>query len=213
MSYLADPEEIYRRSFAAIREEVDLTRFPAELHPLVLRLVHAGAMPDIADDLAWHGDPVASAREALNSGANILVDAEMVRHGIIARRLAAGTTVHCFLNDPQTPEISQKLKTTRSAAAVELWRAHLDGAVVSIGNAPTALFHLLEILAEENPPRPAALFAFPVGFIGAAESKSALVEQVKGIPFVTLRGRRGGSAYAAAAINALAGDGLEGTAS
>ena len=203
MSYLRDPDEIYRRSFAAIRAEVALSNFPDALHALVLRLVHAGAMPDIADDLAWQGDPAGVAGRALQAGAPILVDAEMVRVGIMARRLPAATEVKCFLNDPRTPELAKQQATTRSAAAVELWRPELEGAVVAIGNAPTALFHLLGILAEPGAPKPAALFAFPVGFIGAAESKAALVAQIKDIPFITLKGRRGGSAYAAAAINAV----------
>lgn len=204
MSYLADADEIYRRSFAAIRAEIDLSRFPNSMHALILRLVHASAMPEIVDDLAWQGDAAGVARAAIRDGAPILVDAEMVNHGITRLLLPDDAVVKCFLNDPQTPEIAKERKTTRSAAAVELWRPQLGGAVVAIGNAPTALFHLLEILSENDAPRPAALFAFPVGFIGAAEAKDALIQQAPDVPFVTMTGRCGGSAYAAAAINAIA---------
>lgn len=201
-AYLREPAAIYARSFELIRAEVPLRRFPASLHPLVLRLVHACGMPDIADDLAWNGDPASAARAALDRGAPILVDARMVAAGIAAARLPAGNEVLATLDDPCVPALAKDLRTTRSAAAVELWRERLEGAVVAIGNAPTALFHLLERLGEW-PERPAAILAFPVGFVGAAESKEALIEAPLAPPFLTLRGRRGGSALAAAAVNAL----------
>lgn len=203
MSYLKDPARIYAASFAAIRREVDLAPFPDALHGVVLRLVHAAAMPEITQDLAWSGDPVGAAGSALGAGATLLVDATMVAAGIMADRLPAGVRLTCTLGDARTPGLAERLGTTRSAAAVELWRPHLAGAVIAIGNAPTALFHLLDMLAMPDCPRPAALFAFPVGFIGAAESKQALVDSQTDIPYLTLLGRRGGSAYGAAAINAL----------
>lgn len=205
--YLRDPAAIYRESFARIRSETDLSAVPEALVPLVLRLVHACGMPDIVADLRFAGDPAGAARHALAAGAPVLCDCAMVRAGIVARRLPAGNRILCTLHDPSVPELAQRLGTTRSAAAVELWRPHLGGAVVAIGNAPTALFHLLERLSE-GWPKPAAIFAFPVGFVGAAESKRALAEAGLGIPYVTLLGRRGGSALAAAAVNAaLVGDG------
>ena len=203
MSYLKDPTAIYRQSFQAIRREVDLSCFPEALHPMVLRLVHAAAQPDIVSDLAWEGDPAAAARGALTGGAPVLVDAKMVAVGIMAGRLPSGSQVRCRLDDPKVAGLARELGTTRSAAAVELWRPDLAGAVIAIGNAPTALFHLLEMLADGDCPRPAVLLAFPVGFVGAAESKEALIAAKTGIPYITLRGRRGGSAYAAAAVNAL----------
>ena len=197
MDYLRDPEAIYRQSFAAIREATDLSRLPEGLRPIALRMVHACGLPGIVDDFAWRGDPVAAARAALASGKPLYVDAAMVAAGIT--RYAAT----CFLNDPRTPDLARTLCTTRSAAAVDLWRKGLSGAVVAIGNAPTALFRLLEILAEPQAPLPAAVFAFPVGFVGAADSKDALISSDTRVPFVTLRGRFGGSALAAAAVNAL----------
>jgi precorrin isomerase len=203
MSYLKDPSEIYQASFAAIRGEVDLSPFPDALHRVILRLVHAAAMPDITGDLAWSGDPVGAAERALGKGEAVLVDATMVAAGIMADRLPQPARVVCTLQDPATAGLAERLGTTRSAAAVELWRPHLEGAVIAIGNAPTALFHLLDMLTSPDCPRPAALFAFPVGFIGAAESKQALLDSETDIPYLTLTGRRGGSAYAAAAINAL----------
>jgi precorrin-8X/cobalt-precorrin-8 methylmutase len=193
MDYLRDPEAIYRQSFAAIRREVDLTDMPESLHAIALRLVHACGRPEIVRDLAWRGDPAAAAKGVRT----IFVDATMVAAGIT--RLSA----RCTLNDPRVPGLAKEHGTTRSAAAVDLWRDGLAGAVVAIGNAPTALFRLLEILAEPNPPQPAAIFAFPVGFVGAAESKEALIASGTTVPYLTLRGRFGGSALAAAAINAL----------
>ena len=202
IDYLRDPGAIYARSFALIRAEVPLGRFPDGLHGLVLRLVHACGMAEVADDLVWSGDPVAAGRAALAKGSPILVDARMVGAGIMTARLPARNEVRQTLDDERTLGLATALATTRSAAAVELWRPHLAGAVVAIGNAPTALFHLLDRL-REWPERPAALLAFPVGFVGAAESKEALIVADLGLPWVTLRGRRGGSALAAAAVNAL----------
>ncbi len=202
-TYLRDPAAIYRHSFALIEAEADLTRFPPELKKLALRLAHAAGDVTILDDLFWSEGAVAAGTGALASGATILVDSKMVAAGIIAARLPAPTTVVCTLDDPQTSEIARRLSTTRSAAAVELWRPLLAGAVVAIGNAPTALFHLLEAIAG-GAPKPAIVLGFPVGFVGASESKAALADFGDEVAFVTLRGRRGGSALAAAAVNALA---------
>jgi precorrin-8X/cobalt-precorrin-8 methylmutase len=200
--YLRDPDAIYRRSFELIRAEVALDRFPETLRGLVLRLAHACGIPEIAADLAWSGDPVSAGREALRTGAPVLADARMVAAGVMTERLPRANRVLVALDDKRTLALASELATTRSAAAVELWRPHLDGAVVAIGNAPTALFHLLDRLAEW-PERPAAILAFPVGFVGAAESKEALIASALDVPWVTLRGRKGGSALAAAAVNAL----------
>lgn len=203
--YIRDPAEIYRRSFATVRAEADLSALPADLEDVAVRLIHACGMPEIAADLAWGGDPAETGRQALVAGAPILTDARMVADGIIRSRLPADNDVICTLSEPEVTDRAAEQRTTRSAAAVDLWAPHLGGAVIAIGNAPTALFRLLELLAE-GAPRPAAILAFPVGFIGAAESKEALIEHAQGVPFLTLRGRRGGSAMAAAAVNALAGD-------
>jgi precorrin-8X/cobalt-precorrin-8 methylmutase len=202
--YLRQPDEIYRRSFAAIRAEADLSAVPADLEPLIVRLIHAAGDSGIVADIAWAADAAAVGRRALTSGAPILVDAEMVASGIIRDRLPAANSVLCMLREPGVAEAARAAGTTRSAAAVERWRDRLAGAVVAIGNAPTALFRLLELL-DGGAPRPAVILAFPVGFVGAAESKEVLIAHAAGIPYVTLRGRRGGSAYAAAAVNALAG--------
>lgn len=201
--YLTDPAEIYRRSFATIRAEADLGGLPAALVPVAIRLIHACGMTDIVGDLAWRGMVAEAGRAALAVGAPVLADARMVAEGVIRRRLPADNPVLCTLDRPEAGDAAARLGTTRSAAAVDLWPPHLAGAVVAIGNAPTALFRLLELLAE-GAPRPAAILAFPVGFVGAAESKEALIESGLDVPFVTLRGRRGGSALAAAAVNALA---------
>ncbi len=200
--YIRDPAEIYRRSFAQVRAETDLARLPAGLHNMAVRLVHACGMPDIVADLAFGGDAAAAGRAALAAGAPVLVDASMVAAGITRRRLPAGTQVICSLDRPEVASRARDIGNTRSAAAVDLWRPLLGGAVVAIGNAPTALFRLLEILAE-GATRPAAILGFPVGFVGAAESKQALIDAAGDIPFITLCGRRGGSALAAAAVNAL----------
>ncbi len=203
--WIKDPAAIYAESFATIRREVDLETVPAAMRDVVVRIIHACGMTDIAADLAWSNGAAEAGIQALRDGAPILVDAEMVAHGIIARKLPKANRVVCTLNDASVPSAAKALGTTRSAMAVELWRPLLDGAVVAIGNAPTALFHLLELM-EEGAPRPALILGFPVGFVGAAESKEALIQS--GLPFICLRGRRGGSAMAAAAVNALAG-GLE----
>jgi len=204
--YLRDADAIYRDSFAAIRHETDLSRVPKDLHPMALRVVHACGDPDIGEDLAWTDGAAAAGRAALAAGATILCDSRMVEAGVIQGRLSADNRLVCTLADPDVAGLASRLGTTRSAAAVELWQDLLGGAVVAIGNAPTALFHLLEGLAA-GWPRPALILGFPVGFVGAAEAKEALIADAGGIPYVTLRGRRGGSAIAAAAVNALAGDG------
>jgi len=197
-AYLRDPEAIYRRSFALLRREVDLGRLPRDLRPLALRLVHTSGEPSLIDDLVASPGAGTIGRKALAHGADILVDASMVAAGITKRHAL------CTLNSKRVPALAKRLKTTRSAAAVELWQPHLDGAVVAIGNAPTALFHLLELIAT-GAPKPALILGFPVGFVGAAEAKAALVQNPWGIPFIALKGRRGGSALAAAAVNALIG--------
>lgn len=205
LDYVHDPAEIYRRSFATIRAEADLAHLPKDAEPLAVRVIHACGMTDIAVDLEVSEGAVAAGKRALAAGAPIFVDAEMVAHGIIRKRLAANNDVVCILNDPAVPNLAKTLGTTRSAAAVELWRARLDGAVVAIGNAPTALFRLLETI-DAGGPMPALVLGFPVGFVGATESKAELVSRKGRPPFVALKGRRGGSAMAAAAVNALAGD-------
>ena len=196
--YLRDPAAIYRRSFEIIRAETDFSRLPPDAEPVATRIIHACGMPEIAADLRISEDFVTVATAALTAGKPVLVDAEMVRHGIIDKQI----TVLCTLNDPRAREIGVATGTTRSAAAVELWRDKLDGAVVVIGNAPTALFALLELI-DKCAPKPAAIVAFPVGFVGAAESKDELHANPRGIPYATLLGRKGGSAMAAAAVNAL----------
>jgi precorrin-8X/cobalt-precorrin-8 methylmutase len=204
-TYLRDPAAIYERSFALIEAETDLSRFPADLRPLALRLAHAAGDTSILDDLVWSAGAGSAGGQALATGAPILVDSVMVAAGIIAERLPARNEIVCTLHDPSTADIARRLETTRSAAAVELWRPHLSGAMVAIGNAPTALFHLLELIAE-GAPNPALVLGFPVGFVGAAEAKAALAEFGNGLDFIALRGRRGGSALAAAAVNALTSD-------
>ena len=198
-AYLRDPAAIYRRSFAMIRREVDLTAVPRDLRAVALRLVHATGEPAILDDLAASRGAATIGRAALARSATILADASMVAAGITAR------SALCWLGDGRVPALAKRLKTTRSAAALELWRPHLDGAVVAIGNAPTALFRLLEMIGE-GAPKPALILGFPVGFVGATEAKAALEANPWGIAFITLRGRRGGSALAAAAVNALASE-------
>ena len=202
--YEKDPQAIYAQSFATVRKEARLERFPEDLHPLVIRLIHACGMVEIADRLAFSPDLARAGAEALAKGAPILCDCEMVASGIIRRRLPADNAVVVTLNDPRTPARAQELGTTRSAAAVEFWREQIEGAVVAVGNAPTTLFHLLERI-DAGWPRPAAILGFPVGFVGAAESKAELAANPRGTPFVTLKGRKGGSAMASAAVNALAG--------
>lgn len=204
LDYIRDPAAIYAASWAAIRDESDLSELPADIEPLAVRLIHACGMPDIVADLAFSDGAVAAGQAALTASAPVLVDAEMVGRGVIRRLLPGDNEILCTLHADGVKEAAAQIGTTRSAAAVDLWAAHLDGAVVAIGNAPTALFRLLELL-DEGAAKPALILGFPVGFVGAAESKEALIELAGEIPFVTLRGRRGGSALAAAAVNALAG--------
>ncbi len=201
--YLRDPEAIYRASFEAIRREVPIERLPGEMQALVAHLIHACAMPEILSDLAWTPDALDAGHRALAAGRPILVDAAMVAAGIRREDLPADNPIVCTLRDPGVAERAAAAAITRSAAAVDLWRDHLDGAVVAIGNAPTALFRLLELLDDGVPP-PALVLAFPLGFVGAAEAKEALMQYRPRVPYIALRGRRGGSALAAAAVNALA---------
>ena len=201
--YVRDPDEITRRSFAIIRHETDVADVPSDLVGVVYRMVHASGMTDIVADLAWTADFAGAARGALASGATVLADSRMVASGVTRSRLPAGNPVICALDEPDLRERAAAAATTRSAAAVDLWVPHLSGAVCVIGNAPTALFRLLELL-DDGAPRPAAIIATPPGFVGATESKAALAADNRGIPFLTLHGRRGGSAVAAAAVNALA---------
>ena len=203
LEYLRDAGEIYRRSFSTIRAETDLSRFPDELEAVIVRMIHACGMVDVVDDVDFSDDVALAARSALQGGAPVLADATMVAHGVTRTRLPARNEVICTLGDHSVPELAVRLGTTRSAAAVDLWVPRLDGAVVAIGNAPTALFRLLELLSD-GAPRPAAIVGIPVGFVGAAESKLALARNDLGVPWLTVRGRRGGSALAAAAVNALA---------
>lgn len=203
--YEKDGPAIYRQSFATIRAEADLAGLPADVSQVAVRMIHACGMVDLVRDLAFSPDAVAHARTALRSGAPILCDVAMVASGVTRKRLPAGNDVVCTLSDPSVPELAAKMGTTRSAAALELWRDRMEGAVVAVGNAPTALFRLLEMI-EEGAPRPAAVIGVPVGFIGAAESKEALAAHPSGLEYLIVRGRRGGSAIAAAAINAIASE-------
>jgi len=205
--YLRDPNAIYERSFAIIRAEANLARFSAEEADVAVRMIHACGLVDVAKDIVFGGNLVAAGRAALVNGAPILCDSEMVAHGVTRARLPAKNEVVCTLHDPRVPELARELGTTRTAAALDLWASRLAGAVVAIGNAPTALFRLLEML-DAGGPKPAAILGLPVGFVGAAESKDALAADPRGVPFVIVRGRLGGSAIAAAAINALARAGL-----
>lgn len=201
--YEKDGTEIYRRSFATIRAEADLDGLPADVAQVAVRMIHACGMTDLVSDIAYSSRVVADARAALQAGAPILCDAQMVASGVTRKRLPADNEVLCALSDPAVPGLAAELGTTRSAAALELWRDRLEGSVVAIGNAPTALFHLLEMVAK-GAGRPAAVLGIPVGFIGAAESKDALAENGLGLEYLVVRGRRGGSAMTAAALNALA---------
>jgi precorrin-8X/cobalt-precorrin-8 methylmutase len=204
-SYEADGAAIYRRSFAIIRAEARLDRFQAGDEKVAVRIIHASGMVEIADDIILTPGFTAAASTALRAGAPIFCDAQMVSHGITRARLPADNAVICTLSDPRVPALAARLGTTRTAAAVELWRDRLAGSVVVIGNAPTALFHLLEILNEPGVKPPAAIIGIPVGFVGAAESKQALIDSGRA-PSVIVRGRRGGSAMAAAALNAVASE-------
>ena len=201
--YIRDGAEIYRRSFATIRAEADLARFPADVSRVVVRMIHACGMVDLAADVAYSPDVIAKARAALEAGAPIYCDAQMVASGVTRPRLPAGNDVICTLGDPAVPGLAAEIGNTRSAAALELWRDRLGGSVVAIGNAPTALFRLLDLVGD-GAPAPAAVIGVPVGFIGAAESKQALA--ASGLEYLIVRGRRGGSAMAVAAVNAIASD-------
>ncbi|KAA0574884.1 precorrin-8X methylmutase [Azospirillum sp. B21] len=203
--YIRDGAAIYRQSFATIRAEADLSAIPDDLKPVAVRVIHACGMVDAAQDLLFSADVGAAARAALRSGAPVLCDSEMVAHGVTRARLPADNAVVCTLRDAAVPDLAKSIGNTRSAAALDLWGDRLGGSVVAIGNAPTALFYLLEILAA-GAPKPAAILGFPVGFVGAMESKEALAENPFGVPYLAIRGRRGGSAMAAAAVNALASD-------
>jgi precorrin-8X/cobalt-precorrin-8 methylmutase len=203
IDYIRDGAEIYRQSFATIRAEADLSGMPPEVAQVAVRMIHACGMTDLTRDLAWSPKVVTHAREALRAGAPILCDAMMVASGVTRRRLPADNEILCTLSDPGVPALAERLGTTRSAAALELWRERLAGSVVAIGNAPTALFRLLELVAE-GVGRPAAVLGLPVGFIGAAESKHALA--AGDLDYLVVHGRRGGSAMAVAAINAIASE-------
>ena len=206
-AYLRDGAAIYERSFAIIRAEADLSRFSPAAAEIVVRMIHSCGVVEAAQHIVFGGDLVAAARGALAAGAPIFCDSEMVAHGITRARLPAGNAVICTLNDSRVPAFAEKLGNTRSAAALDLWGQKLAGAVVAIGNAPTALFHLLELI-DAGAPRPAAILGIPVGFVGAAEAKDALAADPRGVPYLIVRGRLGGSAMTAAAVNALARPGL-----
>jgi len=203
MEYIKNGEEIYRKSFAIIRAETNWENLPDDLAPVAVRLIHSCGMTDITEDLEASPDAVKIGRNALAGGAAILCDSQMVANGITKARLPKDNPIICTLNYPEVTELARQINNTRSAAALELWRPRLAGAVVAIGNAPTALFRLLELL-DQNVDKPALILGFPVGFVGAAESKIELATNSRGVPFITLHGRRGGSAIAAAAVNALA---------
>ncbi len=203
MEYIKNGEEIYRKSFAIIRAETNWENLPDDLAHLAVRLIHSCGMTDITEDLEASPDAVKIGRNALAGGTAILCDSQMVANGITKARLPKNNPIICTLNHPEVTELARQINNTRSAAALELWRPHLAGAVVAIGNAPTALFRLLELL-DQNVAKPALILGFPVGFVGAAESKIELATNSRGVPFITLHGRRGGSAIAAAAVNALA---------
>ncbi|KAA3499898.1 MULTISPECIES: precorrin-8X methylmutase [Rhizobium/Agrobacterium group] len=205
--YIRDGNAIYERSFAIIREEADLSGFTEEQADIAIRMIHACGQVEAASHFRFSPDFVAAARGALLAGKPILCDAQMVAHGVTHARLPNDNAVICTLRDPRTPELAKKIGNTRSAAALDLWAEKLDGALVAIGNAPTALFYLLEML-EKGAPRPAAIIGMPVGFVGAAESKDALEASALGIPYAIVKGRMGGSAMTAAAINAVARAGL-----
>ncbi|CAM5772478.1 precorrin-8X methylmutase [Labrys miyagiensis] len=202
--YIRDGAEIYRRSFAMIRSESDLSRFTAEQAPVVVRIIHACGMVEVAADVDMSADLVSSARAALRAGAPILCDSKMVANGVTRARLPVDNAVICTLDDPRTPELARQIGNTRTAAAMELWRERLGGAVVAIGNAPTALYHLMDMI-DKGAPRPAAILGVPVGFVGAAESKDDLRAWGR-VPWLIVKGRKGGSAMTAAAINALASE-------
>lgn len=202
-TYETNGAEIYRQSFATIRREADLQRFTPSEERVTVRMIHAAGMVELAAHVQFSAGVVAAGQRALEAGAPVLCDVRMVSEGITRSRLPAGNPVICTLHEPGVAELAQKMNNTRSAAALELWRPHLAGAVVAIGNAPTALFHLLNMLQDPSCPRPAAIIGFPVGFIGAAESKQALMQDLP-VPAMIVRGRLGGSAMTVAAVNAMA---------
>lgn len=203
--YIKNGQNIYDRSFAIIRQEADLSAIDNDMEKIAVRIIHACGMIDIVDILCFSKNAGTIGRTAIKNGAKILCDARMVADGVTRKRLAQNNAVLCTLNDERVPELAKQLGNTRSAAALELWRDDLEGSIVAIGNAPTALFYLLEMLAN-GAPRPALILGFPVGFVGAAESKQALIENDLDIPYIAVTGRRGGSAMAAAAVNALASE-------
>lgn len=203
--YETDGAEIYRRSFATIRAEAALDDLPADVAQVAVRMIHACGMTDLVKDLGWSSGVVKAAREALQQGAPIFCDAAMVAAGVTRRRLPADNEVVCTLSHPSVPDLAKSLRTTRSAAALDLWVDRLGGSVVAVGNAPTALFRLLELI-RDGAPKPAAVLGIPVGFIGAAESKEALAVNDLGLEYLVVRGRRGGSAITAAALNAIASE-------
>lgn len=205
--YIKDGTAIYERSFAIIRAEADLSRFPEAEADIAVRMIHACGLVEAAAHFVFAPGFAAAGRAALAAGAPIFCDAEMVAHGVTRARLPAANDVICTLRDPRTAGLAAEMGNTRSAAALELWRDRLAGAVVAIGNAPTALFHLLDMI-DAGAPKPAVIIGMPVGFVGAAESKAALAEDPRGIPFAIVRGRMGGSAMTAAAVNALARAGI-----
>ena len=204
IDYIRDGAEIYRHSFATIREEADLAILPEDLEPVAVRMIHSCGMVDLVDDLAYSLDVVESARAALRGGAPVLCDAQMIASGVTRRRLPAANEIVCTLPDERVPALAERMGTTRSAAALELWRDRLAGSVVAIGNAPTALFRLLEMISD-GAGVPAAIIGVPVGFVGAAESKVELVKRAPA-PYLVVHGRRGGSAMAVSAVNALASE-------
>ena len=207
LDYTRDAAEIYRQSFATIRDEADLTRFPEDVARVVVRLIHTCGQVDVTDHVAFTSDVVARTHSALAAGAPVLCDSSMVAAGITRSRLPAANEVVSLVADPRAAALAAELGSTRSAAGVDLWADRMGGAVLAIGNAPTALFHLLEML-DNGAPKPAAILGMPVGFVGAAESKEALAQNPRGVPFAIVEGRLGGSAITAAALNALARAGL-----
>jgi precorrin-8X/cobalt-precorrin-8 methylmutase len=203
IEYERDGQEIYRQSFSTIRAEANLAGIPADLEKLAVRVAHASGMVDVIQDLRFSEGAGKAGRDALKNGAPIIADCRMVAEGVTRSRLSADNKVVCTLQDARVPARAKEIGNTRSAAALDFWHEHLAGSVIAIGNAPTALFRLLELL-DEGAPKPALILGFPVGFVGAAESKDMLAANSRGVPFVIVRGRRGGSAMAAAAVNALA---------
>jgi len=210
VDYIHDPQEIYRRSFAIVEQEAALDKLPGDMHSLAIRIIHACGMVDVVEDLLWSKGAMVAGAKALENGCTILTDVEMVRAGIISRYLPEQVEIVCTLNDPKTPALAKEIGNTRSAAGVDLWGDRLAGAIVVIGNAPTALYRLLENL-DKGAAKPALILGFPVGFVGAEESKDELAARARDCEFITLRGRRGGSAIASAAVNGLANGIREGS--